>query len=142
MSENKKIQLGLCCLNIFLRSQKPSVYSSRRVMLKTIQKKGIDVLKEKIKQNVKDLYQMIQWNEDNGIKVFRISSEMFPHKSNPKVQSYSFDFVKNELKKCKELALKYNQRITMHPGQYNAWLPNTTFINTTVILNIMLIYLI
>ena len=28
---------------------------------------------------------MMDWNEANGIKVFRLSSELFPHKSNPKV---------------------------------------------------------
>ena len=29
---------------------------------------------------------MIQWNEDNGIRVFRLSSEMFCHMTNPKLK--------------------------------------------------------
>ena len=31
---------------------------------------------------------MIEWNEQNGIKVSRISSDIFPHKTNPKVPDY------------------------------------------------------
>ena len=62
---------------------------------------------------------MIEWNEQNGIKVFRLSSELFPHKSNQKVQDYSFDFAKELLIQAGLLAKKYNQRLTFHPGQYN-----------------------
>ena len=35
---------------------------------------------------------MMDWNEQHGIKVFRLSSELFPHKSNPRVEDYPFDF--------------------------------------------------
>jgi hypothetical protein len=42
MSENKSIQLGLCCINTFLRNQKPPIYASRRLIIKTIEKNGID----------------------------------------------------------------------------------------------------
>ena len=62
---------------------------------------------------------MIQWNEDNGIKVFRLSSELFPHKTNPKIESYDLDFAKEHLQKVGELAKSYNQRLTFHPGQFN-----------------------
>ena len=62
---------------------------------------------------------MIEWNEQNGIKVFRLSSDLFPHKANPKVDDYDFNFAKDLLKKAGNLAKKYNQRITMHPGCFN-----------------------
>ena len=38
MSQNKPIQLGLCCLNITLKNEKPSIYASRKMMMKTIKK--------------------------------------------------------------------------------------------------------
>ena len=119
MSVNVPIQLGLCCLNLTLREQKPSVFASRKMIIRTIEEKGIEVLKEKIIQNLKDVLVMIDWNEANGIKVFRLSSDMFPHMSNPKVQSYGFDFVKDLLKQIGDKAKGYNQRLTFHPGQYN-----------------------
>jgi UV DNA damage endonuclease len=119
MSENKPVQLGLCCLNTILRKQKPPVFASRKMIIRTVQEKGIDALKEKIIQNLKDVLTMMDWNEENGIKVFRLSSELFPHKSNPKVENYDFDFAKDLLKQIGEKSKKYNQRLTFHPGQYN-----------------------
>lgn len=119
MSKNKSIQLGLCCLNITLREQKPSVFASRGMIIRTIKEKGIDELKSRIRQNVLDVLTMMDWNEKNGIKVFRLSSMMFPHKTNPAVDDYDYDFVKDILKQIGEKSKKYNQRLTFHPGQYN-----------------------
>ena len=95
MSLNRPVQLGLCCLNLTLREQKPSVFASRKMIIRSVEEKGIDALKEKILQNLKDTLVMIDYNEENGIKVFRLSSELFPHKSNPKVEDYTFDFAKD-----------------------------------------------
>lgn len=119
MSQNKPVQLGLCCLNTELRKQKPPIFASRKMIIRTVKEKGIDVLKRKIIQNLKDVLTMMDWNEKNGIKVFRLSSELFPHKSNPKVEDYDFDFARDLLRQIGEKSKKYNQRITFHPGQYN-----------------------
>lgn len=119
MSVNKPVQLGLCCINTQLRFQKPPVFASRKMIIRSIVEQGIDVLKSKIIQNLKDVLTMMEWNEQNGIKVFRLSSELFPHKSNPKVDDYTFDFAKPLLIEIGKLAHKYNQRLTFHPGQYN-----------------------
>ena len=119
MSVNKTIQLGLCCINTTLRAQNPPIYPSRSVIMKTIRESGIGHLKTKILYNLQDILLMMDWNEENGIKVFRLSSDMFPHKSNPKVESYTFDFAKDLLKEIGKKSKKYNQRITFHPGQYN-----------------------
>ena len=114
-----EIQLGLCCMNTVLRQQKPPVFSSRKMIIKSIQEKGIDTLKEKIIQNLKDTLTLMDWNEKHGIKVFRLSSELFPHKSNPKVEDYSFDFAIPYLKEIGKKSKMYGQRLTFHPGQYN-----------------------
>ena len=119
MSDNKSIQLGLCCLNTVLRQQRPTVFASRKMIIRSVREKGIPVLKEKIKQNLRDILTMMDWNEANGIKVFRLSSGLFPHKSNPKVQDYTFDFCLDLLKQIGEKSKKLNQRLTFHPGQYN-----------------------
>tara|TARA_Y100000389_G_scaffold63155_1_gene59247 strand:+ start:726 stop:1685 length:960 start_codon:yes stop_codon:yes gene_type:complete len=119
MSENKPIQLGLCCLNMTLRGQNPSVFASRKMIIRTIKQKGIYCLKMKIIENLCDVLKIMDWNEENGIKVYRLSSEMFPHKSNPKVEDYTFNFVLDLLKLIGDKSRKYNQRLTFHPGQYN-----------------------
>jgi UV DNA damage endonuclease len=119
MSQDLDIQLGLCCLNTTMRQLKPPVFSSRSIILKTFNDKGFDYLKEKIIQNLQDTLKLIEWNENNGIKVFRLSSELFPHKSNPLAPEYSLDFAKDLLKQIGDLSKKYGQRLTFHPGQYN-----------------------
>ena len=85
MSSPKSVQLGLCCLNNRLRKEKPPIFSSRQMIVRTINEKGTDVLKEKILQNLKDTIKLIEWNEENGIRVLRMSSHLFPHKTNPKI---------------------------------------------------------
>jgi UV DNA damage endonuclease len=117
--KTKDIQLGLCCLNKTLRDQKPTIFSSRGMIMSSIKKLGIGELKRRIILNLEDTLKLIEWNEKNGIKVFRLSSNIFPHKSNPRIDNYDFDFAKPLLTKIGKLAKKYNQRLTFHPGQYN-----------------------
>ncbi len=134
MSFNQPIQLGLCCMNITLREQKPSIYASRRINQKTIRDKGIDECKRRVLENLEDTIKMIEWNEQNGIKVMRLSSDIFPHKANPDVEDYTFEFAKEHLKRAGDLAKKYNQRITMHPGQYNVvGTPNDSVFQKTIL---------
>jgi UV DNA damage endonuclease len=133
MSENKSIQLGLCCLNTTLRCQKPPIFSSRSIILRTLENKGIEFLQKKIIDNLNDTLKLIEWNEKNGIKVFRLSSELFPHKSNPRAEEYSFDFAIEYLKLIGAKSKEYKQRLTFHPGQYNVLgTPNIEYLNNTI----------
>ena len=133
MSQNKPIQLGLCCLNITLKAQKPSVYPSRRMIIRTIEEQGIDELKRRIILNLQDTLTMMDWNEANGIKVFRLSSDLFPHKSNNKITAYTFDFARDLLKAIGNKARQLNQRITFHPGHFNVLgTPNATALQNTI----------
>ena len=119
MSEARPIQLGLCCINTELRAQKPAVFMSRKMTIKSILEKGIDCLKDRILQNLRDVLSIMDWNEQNGIKVLRLSSELFPHKTNPRTPAYSFDFAVPLLREIGAKSRLYNQRLTFHPGQYN-----------------------
>jgi len=46
MSEEKDIQLGLCCMNITLKKEKPPVYAARRIIVRKINELGIEELKK------------------------------------------------------------------------------------------------
>jgi len=116
--EPRNIQLGLCCINNGLRDRK--IFCSRRVTLGTLKKDGgMDQLKQRAYQNCLDLITMIKWNAEHGIRVLRISSDLFPHKSNTKAPEYTLDFARELLVKAGRLARHYKQRLTFHPGQYN-----------------------
>ena len=115
----KPVQLGLCCLNTVLRAQKPAVFASRTVRQETFNTQGIEHVKTKIEQNLRDVITMIEWNERNGIRVMRLSSEMFPHLSNPNIKPYTIDFARPLLKQIGDTARQYGHRLTFHPGQFN-----------------------
>lgn len=114
-----KLQLGLCCLNKTLRAQRPSVFASRTMRLKTLQEKGAKLAIERVQQNLADLETMIHWNAEHKIHVYRLSSEMFPHMSNPLIEFYGFKHFLSGLQKIGNLANSYGQRLTFHPGQFN-----------------------
>lgn len=125
------IQLGLCCINTYLREKhSPTVFCSRTVRLDTVHTKGIDHVISKAKQNCMDLITMIKWNirssADNGVPVrfMRISSDLLPHVSNHRVELENYkeqilDAVDPILKQAGQLARRYKMRLTFHPGQYN-----------------------
>ncbi|KAF8904398.1 UV-endonuclease UvdE-domain-containing protein [Gymnopilus junonius] len=115
-----KGRLGYACLNTVLRNKKPgseSVFCSRTCRLDTIKKNGLHWVKDLGRKNVDDLLTIIQWNEENNIRFFRISSEMFPFASHA-VHGYSLDYCAAELAKAGALSKKYGHRLTVHPGQY------------------------
>ncbi|KAG6869109.1 hypothetical protein C0993_001674 [Termitomyces sp. T159_Od127] len=115
-----KGRLGYACLNTVLRNKRPtsvSVFCSRTCRLESLKKNGIDWVKELGKKNVEDLLTMIQWNEDNNIRLFRISSEMFPFASHGDY-GYSLDYCHRLLAEVGCLANKYGHRLTTHPGQF------------------------
>lgn len=134
-SINKPIQLGLCCINIQLKAKKPPIYPSRTIQLKSYAIKGEEFLKSLCVQNLQDVLKMVEWNEKNGIKTFRLYSEIFPHKANPKIKPYDFsDKAKSLLKQIGDKAKKYNQRLTFHPGQYNVvGTPNESSFQNTIL---------
>jgi UV DNA damage endonuclease len=62
---------------------------------------------------------LLEWNYTHGIFVYRMSSEMFPHLSNPLIEKYSLDFASELLTEIGLLSQHLGQRLTFHPGQFN-----------------------
>lgn len=123
---NPRIRLGLVCLNMTLREQKPTIFASRNITLKKAVELDMPAIEERAIQNIKDLISMIKWNEQHNIKVFRLTSGIFPHHSNPKLGEllgveipYSIEFARPYLKHFSDLAKLYGHRINFHPGHFN-----------------------
>lgn len=108
------IRLGLCCINTELREH--DIFCSRTMIRKNFTVKKAQELAIK---NIKDISKMAEWNSKNDIYVFRLSSEIFPHFTDEETEPYTIDFALEMLKEAGENCKRYNQRITMHPGQYN-----------------------
>jgi len=114
------MNIGYACINMTLGSQKPRITTNRGMIRKTFDAKGVRYVSGLVLQNVRDLAHIIKWNEKNGIKFYRMSSDMFPWMS-----EYSFsdlpDYKKIStlLLGAGNLAKKYGQRLTFHPGPFN-----------------------
>lgn len=117
----KNLELGLCCINSTLRSQTPSVYPNRTCRLATAEKKGLDYVKSMSLRNLEDVLVILEWNKDHGIMSYRMSSDMFPHASNPRFgdSPYDLDFAKDLLRQIGRKAFEYGIRLSFHPGQFN-----------------------
>jgi len=129
------MNIGYACINMTLGSQKPKITTNRGMIRKTFDTKGLSYVSELVLQNVRDLIQVIKWNEQNGIKFYRMSSEIFPWMS-----EYDFSDLPDYKKICTlllgagTLAKKYRQRLTFHPGPFNVLAsPNENVVKKTII---------
>ena len=114
--------LGYACINMGLSNQPKSkrVTTNRSMIRRTFLAKGLPYVSELAVQNCLDLEKIIQWNEDNGIKFYRMSSDILPWHSEYELEELpDFRAIASSLKNAGSLAKLYGQRITTHPGPFN-----------------------
>ena len=126
--------LGYACINMTLGSQKPKITTNRSMIKKTFTERGISYASELGLQNTRDLIEIIKWNHKNNINFFRMSSGLFPWCSEYNLSDMPhYNRIKNLLAGAGNLATKYNQRITTHPGPFNVLLsPNERVVHNTI----------
>ena len=72
-------------------------------------------------QNCRDLVNIVKWNEEMGIKLFRMSSDIFPWMTFYEFEQLpDYNQIINTLKGVGQLADKYGQCLTFHPSHFNA----------------------
>ena len=130
------MNLGYACINMELSNRKDKITTNRSMIKKTFNDKGVDYASELILQNVIDLNQIIDWNEQNNIKFFRMSSDIFPWASEYYQDWDSvphIDLIKIWLENAGLKAEEYGQRITSHPGPFNVLVsPNENVVQNTI----------
>ena len=76
-------------------------------------------LTELIAHNLKAMENMIDYNIANGIKLYRISSDIIPFGSDYETNQLNWtDIFKNELNGIAKKIEEHGLRVSMHPGQY------------------------
>ncbi|KAI5301894.1 hypothetical protein KEM56_001243, partial [Ascosphaera pollenicola] len=141
-----KGRLGYACLNTYLRTANPPVFSSRTCRIASILEhrhpladlsqpehaiknrpdltqpadlqRGMMWVHELGLANARDIVKMLRWNDKYGIKFMRLSSEMFPFASHEEY-GYSLEsFAADVLAEAGRVAAELGHRLTSHPGQY------------------------
>jgi UV DNA damage endonuclease len=121
--------LGYACINMSLSYPSewgdkpkgtPKITTNRTMIRKTFNEKGLDYVSSLALQNCLDLEKIIEWNEQHGIKFYRMSSNLFPWASEYRFEQLpDYEEIAASLKRSGELASVYGQRITTHPGPFN-----------------------
>ena len=124
--------LGYCCINMTLRKDK--ITTNRSMIKRTFLKEGISRSSDLALQNAKDLVEIIKWNERNGFKLFRMSSDLVPWASEFQLSEMpDYEKFSNLLRGAGTLARNYGQRITSHPGPFNVLVsPNEKVVQNTI----------
>lgn len=108
-------RVGYACLNLTLQEER-KVTTNRGMVQKTFLAKGLPYVSQLALANVRDLHEVIRWNIAHGMRVFRISSEIFPW-----MTEYRFaqlpDFT--EIRQRLEAIGREPIRLTVHPGPFN-----------------------
>ena len=113
------MNLGYACINMTLSEQKPKITTNRSMVKKTFQQKGLEYAGELGLQNARDLFHILKWNNENGIKLFRLSSDFFPWASEYKFEELpQYHRIKTLLMGAGYFAKQNGIRITSHPGPF------------------------
>lgn len=113
-----KVRLGYCCINLSLADQK--VTANRGMVKKTFEQKGAPYAGELAYLNLCDLLTILKWNVDNEIKVYRMSSDIFPWMSEYEITDLpNFYQIQSKLEEIGEFVIDSGIRVSMHPGQFD-----------------------
>ena len=123
-----ELRLGYACINLTLRK---NVFCSRSAIVKTVvnmgEKQGVKYLKQLAIQNLKDLLTILVFNEEHGIRFFRITSNLFSHLGNDvllelwpenKYLNGDIKFSAQLLKEIGEFVRQNDHRVTFHSNPY------------------------
>lgn len=110
-------RLGYCCINLSLADKK--ITTNRGMVKRTFLERGMDYASELALQNVKDLGKILEWNSRNGIRMYRISSDIFPWCSEYEISDLKdYKEISRILKSHGDYAKSTDQRLTQHPSHF------------------------
>jgi len=129
--------IGYACINTGFseRPKSQRITTNRTMIKKTFDAKGIHYASELTLSNITDLMEIVKWNEENGIKFFRMSSEMFPWASHYNIDDMPhIQEISKKLKEVGDFAKEHNHRLTFHPGPFNKLAsPKENVVKNTII---------
>ena len=108
------MNLGYACINVCLSEL--GITTNRGMIRKTFREKGVQYASQLALQNVQGLLKILGWNLEQGIRVFRITSELFPWASEYRLEELP-DFA--AIRATLEAAGRLPIRLSTHPGPFN-----------------------
>ena len=114
--------LGYACINKTLSDAhaKTKEYCVNRTCRKaTFEEKGLAYVSGLALSNVSAMEKILRWNEQEGIRFYRMSSDMIPwHSEYELLDLPDHEAIIDTLARCGEFAKQHNHRITYHPSPF------------------------
>lgn len=114
--------IGYCCINISInegKKKKEQISVNRGMTKKTFESKGLSYVSELAIKNIDDLRKIIDWNIQNDIFVYRMSSDMFPCIGFYKLEDLpNFKLISSKLFSIGKLAKENSMRLSFHPTHF------------------------
>ena len=126
------INLGYACINMALQKQKISC--NKGMIKRTFKAKGVPYASELALKNVQALKKIIEWNGTHGIKVYRMTSCLFPWFSEYDIFTMpDIDAIADTMSDAGKIAMSGGQRLSFHPGPFNCLAsPNESVVQKTI----------
>ena len=113
--------LGYACINMGFseRPKKQRITTNRSMIKRTFKQRGIRYASELALLNARDLLKIVKWNHANDIKLFRISSDIFPWASEYNIKDMpDYNQIAAVLAETGAFAKQVGQRLTTHPDHF------------------------
>ena len=125
-------RLGYAAINMSLK--KKGISTNRGMIKKTFEERGISYASELALKNITDLFEIIKWNNLNGIKLYRMSSDIFPWMSEYKIKDLpDYEEISKILFTIGNYVRNNRLRVSFHPGPFNILCsPRESVVNNTI----------
>lgn len=112
------IRYGYACINMELSSQ--GIRTGRTMIDRKFKLGGLQLASDIALANARDLLTILQWNERNGIRLFRLGSELFPRWNHYELADLpDIALIAQHLRAAGDYAKAHGHRITTHPGPFH-----------------------
>lgn len=112
------IRYGYACINMQLSEN--NIRTGRTMIDRKFKLGGLQLASDISLANAKDLVTIFRWNEKNGIRLFRLGSELFPRWNHYRLEDLpGIDEIVRHLRIAGDYARAHGHRITTHPGPFN-----------------------
>ncbi|MCY6370853.1 UV DNA damage repair endonuclease UvsE [Clostridium ganghwense] len=116
-----RVRLGYVAIALKL----PKVTSSSNVTFKTYSKlnskeEKLNKLKKVTLSNLDDLYKILQYNIENDIHFYRVTSALIPLATHPEVNDWHYrNIFKKDFERIGNIIKEHKMRIDTHPNEFN-----------------------
>jgi UV DNA damage endonuclease len=112
------MRYGYACINLTLAAE--NIRVNRSMIKRLFLEKGIAHASALALANFTDLEKVIDWNIQNGLELYRMSSDMIPWMSEYEITDLpDYMAIKEICDRCGKKIMRSNLRLTFHPGPFN-----------------------